>query len=145
LKEGLFTNLTLGCEYLYSIIYNFLIVWSTRTYGEPLHRLREWGLGQKEMDLAQQQRLSPDQMKIICSMLLFNSVSDLPNPMDNWDTFLAKIKDANRREQEVWSPYSRGARHWVFIQDLNLAYSPRYVTAHCVYYGLCAFCLPCFW
>jgi hypothetical protein len=97
------------------------------------------------MDLAQQQPLSPDQNIIICGMLLFGSVTELPNPMDNWDAFLRQIRDANQREPEVWSPYSRGARHWIFAQDLNLAYSPAYVTACCVYYGLCAFCLPCFW
>jgi hypothetical protein len=111
----------------------------------PVHRLREWGNGQKELDLAQQQQLSPDQMKIICGMLLFESPNQLPNPMENWDGFLQLVREANKREPEVWSPNSRGARHWIFAQDLNLTYSPSKCTACCVYYGLCAFCLPCFW
>ena len=116
-----------------------------RTYGEPLHRLREWGIGSKEMDLAQQQALSPDQMRVICGMLLFGSGQELPNPMDNWDAFMLAIRGANGREPEVWSPYSRGPRHWIFTQDLSLAYNPSWVTACCVYYGMCAFILPCFW
>jgi len=33
------------------------------TYGEPLHRMREWGLTFKEMDLAQQRRLGMEEVR----------------------------------------------------------------------------------
>lgn len=39
------------------------------TYGEPLHRLREWGVSVKEIDLLDEALLSADQMKAVCIKL----------------------------------------------------------------------------
>jgi hypothetical protein len=39
------------------------------TYGEPLHRLREWGVHIRELDLIDEALLSPDQMKVVLSLL----------------------------------------------------------------------------
>lgn len=39
------------------------------TYGEPLHRLREWGVNVKEIDLLDETLLSADQMKLVCIKL----------------------------------------------------------------------------
>lgn len=38
-------------------------------YGEPLHRLREWGVDMKEIDLLDEALLSADQMKAVCIKL----------------------------------------------------------------------------
>ena len=40
------------------------------TYGEPLHRLREWGVHMKEMDLIDEQTLSPEMARSICATML---------------------------------------------------------------------------
>lgn len=39
------------------------------TYGEPLHRLREWGVHFKEIDLLDEDKLSRDQMSSIVNLL----------------------------------------------------------------------------
>jgi Mg-chelatase subunit ChlD len=39
------------------------------TYGEPLHRLREWGVSLKELDLIDESKLNTEQMKVVCAML----------------------------------------------------------------------------
>lgn len=39
------------------------------TYGEPLHRLREWGVQLKEMDLIDEAPLSADQMRAVCALM----------------------------------------------------------------------------
>ena len=39
------------------------------TYGEPLHRLREFGVTAKEFDLIDESKLSIEQMKKLCSVL----------------------------------------------------------------------------
>lgn len=39
------------------------------TYGEPLHRLREWGVQIKEMDLIDEDLLSVEQMRAVCALL----------------------------------------------------------------------------
>jgi hypothetical protein len=37
------------------------------TYGEPLHRLREWGVVLKEFDLLDEGKLSAEQMRAVCA------------------------------------------------------------------------------
>jgi hypothetical protein len=39
------------------------------TYGEPLHRLREWGVNLRELDLIDEAPLSGEQMRVVCAML----------------------------------------------------------------------------
>ena len=39
------------------------------TYGEPMHRLREFGIPTKEIDLLDESRLNADQVRQICSFL----------------------------------------------------------------------------
>ena len=39
------------------------------TYGEPLHRLREWGVHIKEMDLIDEAKLNKEQMRVLVSLL----------------------------------------------------------------------------
>ncbi len=39
------------------------------TYGEPFHRLREFGITTKEFDLLDETPLSGDQIRVICSLL----------------------------------------------------------------------------
>ena len=39
------------------------------TYGEPLHRLREFGVTAKEMDMIDEAKLSAEQMKYLCSAM----------------------------------------------------------------------------
>jgi hypothetical protein len=39
------------------------------TYAEPLHRLREWGVQLKELDLIDEAPLSADQMRAVCALM----------------------------------------------------------------------------
>ena len=39
------------------------------TYGEPLHRLREFGIPLKEIDLLDERKLSIDQMRVMCNIM----------------------------------------------------------------------------
>lgn len=39
------------------------------TYGEPLHRLREWGVQLKDMDLLDESILAPEQMRAVCALV----------------------------------------------------------------------------
>ena len=40
------------------------------TYGEPLQRLREFGVTVKEIDLMDEICLSPEQTRVVCALLL---------------------------------------------------------------------------
>ena len=39
------------------------------TYGEPLHRLREFGMHLKEIDLLDEKKLSLEQVRLFCSLM----------------------------------------------------------------------------
>lgn len=39
------------------------------TYGEPLHRIREFGASMKEMDILDEKTLAMEQMRVICAYL----------------------------------------------------------------------------
>jgi hypothetical protein len=39
------------------------------TYGEPLHRLREFGMPVKELDMLDERKLSMDEMRAMCAFL----------------------------------------------------------------------------
>ena len=39
------------------------------TYGEPLHRLREWGIQLKELDLIDEAPLQPPQIKRVVNLM----------------------------------------------------------------------------
>lgn len=39
------------------------------TYGEPLHRMREFGIHCKEMDLLDEAKLSLEQIRLFCSLM----------------------------------------------------------------------------
>jgi hypothetical protein len=39
------------------------------TYGEPLHRIREFGASMKEMDIIDESTLSSEQMRMVCCTL----------------------------------------------------------------------------
>jgi hypothetical protein len=39
------------------------------TYGEPLHRLREWGVHLRELDLIDEVKLSLEDMRSVCCTL----------------------------------------------------------------------------
>lgn len=39
------------------------------TYGEPMHRLREFGIPVKEFDLLDEAKLTPDQIHAFCAIV----------------------------------------------------------------------------
>jgi hypothetical protein len=39
------------------------------TYGDPLHKLREFGIPIKEIDLLDEKKLSSDQIRMLCKIL----------------------------------------------------------------------------
>lgn len=39
------------------------------TYGEPVHKLREFGASMKELDIIDESTLSSEQMRVMCSYL----------------------------------------------------------------------------
>ena len=67
------------------------------TYGEPLHRLREFGCCIKEVDLLDETKLTPDQIRDVCVILFGGRVDDYPHPQASAKDFLTAITAANAK------------------------------------------------
>eukprot|EP01039_Chlorochromonas_danica_P005675 gene5675-6258_t len=83
------------------------------TYGEPLHRLREFGIPIKELDLLDEAKLSLDQIRNFVSVLFGGKADDYPHPEVNRRAFLQAVEQEARRLPMVWSPISRSPKLWV--------------------------------
>jgi len=93
------------------------------TYAEPLHRLREGGVHVKEMDLIDEAKLSYDEMRHICSMLLsIGPPSEIPHPEHDWNAFFSLIQTANAQQTRCWDPLTQKPQHWIREGKLKSAY-----------------------
>mmetsp|Transcript_2295 Transcript_2295/g.4115 ORF Transcript_2295/g.4115 Transcript_2295/m.4115 type:complete len:364 (-) Transcript_2295:250-1341(-) len=93
------------------------------TYGEPLHRLREGGVHIKEMDLIDEAKLSYDEMRHVCALVLdIGPPSELPHPQHDWDAFFSLIRAGNAKERRCWDPRSKVPQHWIREGKLRSSY-----------------------
>lgn len=98
------------------------------TYGEPLHRLREWGVQLKELDLIDEAALSTEQMRAVCALLYTDGKQNaLPHPDLSWPDFLHAINECNAKEADVWDCMGKRGKHypWVRVNKLNAFYQKK--------------------
>ena len=67
------------------------------TYGEPLHRLREYGTPMKELDMLDESKLSVDNLLRLCSVILDVPMGQLPRPDTDPRDFRAVVRDRKGR------------------------------------------------
>jgi len=95
------------------------------TYAEPLHRLREFGMILKEFDLLDETKLSHDQMKLMCSLLVGDGhPSELPDPAMDWESFYKFVKDRSKASNMVYSPLKNKLQPWIDLKKLKANYGP---------------------
>jgi len=98
------------------------------TYGEPLHRMREFGMIMKEMDMLDESLLGTDEMYAMCKAILGRGPqgtdAPLPDPSNGFDMFYSALKQANAREPETWDPVTRGGREWIHASTVSRKYNP---------------------
>lgn len=93
------------------------------TYGEPLHRLREFGVPIKEMDLLDERALDLNQVRVMCAHIFGGPLEAYPHPDTDWDGFAAAVARLNASTGGVYCDAKRARRPWV-----NLRAMPR---RHC--------------
>lgn len=89
------------------------------TYGEPLHRLRGFGVSLKELDMLDERALTPDQIRDVCAIVLGGSVNDYPHPEVDSAAFMRAVNAANKSIPMTWSPIHKRPRNWIEISDLR--------------------------
>jgi hypothetical protein len=93
------------------------------TYGEPLHRLREFGAVMKEMDIIDESTVSSEQMRVLCSYLfLSGDLKQLPHPDEDWSAFSSRIKELSASVPLVFDTISNSMKPWVDMKQLNKIY-----------------------
>lgn len=101
------------------------------TYGEPLHRMREFGVTIKEIDLLDEARLSGDQILTVIAMLMGGSPRDYPHPQVDWPGFLRAVKESTAREQMVYNPLRKRPTPWILTDSLGRFFGHSSVCEGC--------------
>mmetsp|Transcript_16087 Transcript_16087/g.16218 ORF Transcript_16087/g.16218 Transcript_16087/m.16218 type:complete len:332 (-) Transcript_16087:286-1281(-) len=87
------------------------------TYGEPLHRLREFGITVREMDQMDESPLLPDQIRGLISSIIFGHVPpDMP-PTDDAEEFMAYFQLMS--QPSTWNPLTLKKTTWILIPELK--------------------------
>lgn len=91
------------------------------TYGEPLHKLREFGLPMKELDMLDEALLDRTQMRTLVAMCMGVPRESLP---EEWPLFLERVTAGVGQLPEVWSPSSKKTKPWILVKELDYSYNP---------------------
>ncbi len=99
-------------------------------YGEPLHRMREFGAALKEMDIIDEDTLSSEQMCVMVSHLCCGAVP-LPHPDENWAEFISAVKAGIKKSPFTWDPIEKQMRPWVNLGNLEKKYGDKKGSSAC--------------
>jgi len=94
------------------------------TYGEPLHRFREFGTPRKEMDDLDSKLLSPDEMRKVLACVLGGKNTDYPNPQFDMPALIGVVNEKLSRQPTTYSTRHRRNRPWIDVSKLKKKYGP---------------------
>ena len=96
-------------------------------YGEPLQRLREFGVKVKELDMIDEKLLTVQQMQKFMSYLFNCRQQDVPDPQFDWSAFETWVTNQLKSLPLTYNPNSRstGVEPWIDIGKLRACYHPN--------------------
>lgn len=89
------------------------------TYGLPLHQMREFGINVREVDLLDEETLTPEQVQAICFTIFGGTRQDWPHPQSDTPEFLKKVKAACAATGKTFNPIRKCSRPWVEVDELK--------------------------
>jgi len=93
------------------------------TYCEPIHRIREFGVLVKEIDLIDEAPLSTDQMRSVVALLLTaGPASEIPHPDLDWRAFTSFVGNLNSTLPKVWCPIKKRVQPRINMGALSRRY-----------------------
>ena len=98
-------------------------------YGEHLHKLREFGVTLKELDMIDERKLTSDQIMTICGMILDIPVEEMPHPDVDFNSFMTLINERQKLLPQIWSPLRRRMASWIDVAQLRWQYGPNFWNA----------------
>ena len=90
------------------------------TYGEPLHRAREFGMMVPALDVLRDRQLTRNEVHAVVEMLLSSeSEPSLPHPEEqSWSEFVSTAQNIVRTSTGVYSPLQEETQPWILIDKL---------------------------
>lgn len=92
------------------------------TYGEPLHRIREFGVNVKELDLLDETVLSTEQVRRVCHLIYGGNLSDYPNMEADLEGFCEVLQNLNGVTPSCYCFVRQALRPWVDVSLLRGKY-----------------------
>ena len=95
-------------------------------YGEPLQRLREFGIKVKDFDMIDEKLFTSAQMVKYLSYVFNCRTQDIPDPQIDWATFDAWVVNQLKSLPLTFDPNtpSSGAEPWINMHRLRACYHP---------------------
>jgi hypothetical protein len=91
--------------------------------GLPLHRMREFGLRMKELDMIDETLLGSGQMLTVIAMLLSVDKNDIPHPDVNDSAFLAYVTEKQGELEPIFNCLTKKVEPWINIGQLKKLYT----------------------
>ncbi|KAG8460535.1 hypothetical protein KFE25_013185 [Diacronema lutheri] len=97
------------------------------TYGAPLHRLREWGVHEKVVDVIDERPLAADEICTLCSVLFGQAAAKgLPAANVSADAFVDAVVALQRASPAPHDMLHAGTRAWIDGESLRKYLHGRY-------------------
>lgn len=96
------------------------------TYCEPVHRIREFGIRMKEMDLLDETKLSTDQMRaMVATLTIGGPPSEVPHPEVDWSRFLTFTNTVTQNQPTVYCPIECKQKRYLKTKVLAREYHAK--------------------
>jgi len=92
------------------------------TYGESLHRLREFGCIMSELDHIDESKLSAEEVIKICHLIFGGESSDYPHPQKDLKTLSQILHKCNDKNGKVWDSTKGSEQYWVNVGKIASKY-----------------------
>ena len=96
-------------------------------YALPLHRVREMGCSDRVVDLVDERKLTMQEVRQFCLVVLGAKPENLPDPTVSWNAFVKGLQAELLNFADQWDPIRRKMRPWVDIKALNQMYGKRFL------------------
>ncbi len=66
-----------------------------------------------------EKRLTADQVKDVCAIILGGSSDDYPHPGVDSKGFVRAVQDRNNKEPKVWNPVTKKMSNWIDVAKMK--------------------------
>jgi hypothetical protein len=93
-------------------------------YDICLHRLREWGVKNKELDIIDEKPLTADQMMKVVALILGENKDHMPHPVADFNGFANYVRDKQQALGKFYNSCTRKMEPIIDISLLRKQYGP---------------------